>query len=140
MGERQIAVAVRHRACIGGVGKAHFLGEGVAVQPVDQPFAPRGDDGGLRVMHMGVDEARRDEMAAVIGDLCGGMGGFQRICFADGADTACLDQHGAMGDMARGFWPHSKGIRGEGQDLSQNQIGHDAPVQSACANRSTLEA
>ena len=40
MGQRKAEVTFGHVGGIGGVAKAHFLGEGVVVQPVDQPLAP----------------------------------------------------------------------------------------------------
>ena len=76
VGQRQIAIAVGNGCRVIGVGKASFFGEGVAVQPINQTFAPRGDDGGLGVMHMGIDKACRNQMLAVIGDARSGMGGF----------------------------------------------------------------
>ncbi|AEM41623.1 hypothetical protein KVU_1784 [Ketogulonicigenium vulgare WSH-001] len=101
MRQRQIQRAVCHRTGIGGVGKACLLGEGIGVQPVDQPFAPAGDNAGLRVMHMGVDEPGRDQRVAIIGDLRIRVAGAEAIRLIHGSDHAALQQHSAAAAMVR---------------------------------------
>ncbi len=48
------------------IGEGALRREGVVVEPVEQLPAVGGDDVDLRVMHMGVDEARQDQLAAVV--------------------------------------------------------------------------
>jgi hypothetical protein len=56
-------------------GSAGALGrEGVAVQPVQQLGAVAGDDVELRAVHMGVDEARQQQPAALVVALQPGPG------------------------------------------------------------------
>ena len=69
IGKRQIKVTRGNLGSIGRIGKAHFLGKGVGVQPINQPLAPTRDDRGLRVMHMGIDKARTDQRLPVVDDL-----------------------------------------------------------------------
>jgi hypothetical protein len=79
-------------------------------------------------MHMRIDEAGRDQVAAVIGDSRRRMGCFQAVGSTQGQNAALIHQHATMGDMAGGRQTLGEGIAGEGQDLSQDQIGHDAPM------------
>ena len=54
------------------------------------------------------------------------MGGAKGAGLAKGDDAALIDQHGPGLDMAGGIGAVGKGIPGEAQDLSQQQIGHCA--------------
>ena len=60
VGQGQVEIAVGDIGGVGGITKAHFFGKGVGVQPVDKTFAPTSDYGALRIMGMGVDEARQN--------------------------------------------------------------------------------
>ena len=66
VGEYQIEIPRGDFGGIGGVGEAHLFGEGIGVEPVDQPFAPACDHRRLREMRMGVDESCGDQPVAVI--------------------------------------------------------------------------
>ena len=48
------------------IGEGALRREGVVVEPVEQLPAIGGDHVDLRIMHMGIDEARQDQLAAVI--------------------------------------------------------------------------
>ena len=95
MGKGQVQIPPSNLGGVIGVGQAHFLGEGIAVQPVDQPLAPARDARRLWIMGMGVDKARADQRIPVIGDLCVWMGLAQCICRPDCNDMAILDQDAA---------------------------------------------
>ena len=53
----------------GRVGVAQLGGEGVGLQPVQQAGAPAADHVQLRAVHVGVDEARHQQAAAVVHTL-----------------------------------------------------------------------
>ncbi len=104
-GENEVEVAVRDLGRVGGITEAHFLGEGVAVQPVDQPLAPGGDDGGLGVVDMGVDEAGGDEFCAVVVDARLRVAGAKIASLSNGGDVGAVDGDGALGEDAGGGKP-----------------------------------
>src|SRR5690606_40560275 len=85
---------------VGRVGEAALGGEGVFLQPFEQLLAVAGDDVGLRVMDVGVDEAGQDQLAAVIGERRAGRQLRQqlgrRAAFGDVA--VAHDQH-AVGEV-----------------------------------------
>ena len=128
MGQREVEIAVRHFDRIGRIGKADFFGEGIFVQPVDQPFTPRGDDGGLGVVHMGVNKAGRNQRLAVVGEAGHWVSGPQSSSRPDRPDQAALDQHG-FGQAGGG--DIFKRVAGKGQHLPQEQIGHGSPQFTA---------
>ena len=78
---------------IGRIGKAHFFGEGICVQPVDQPLAPAGDDRGLGIVGVGVDKAGQDDPVSVIDEFCPRMGRAQDVARAGGLDHSAGDRH-----------------------------------------------
>ena len=57
---------IGHAARIHGVGKARFVREGVLLQPGQQAVGRRSDHVKLRVVHMQVNEAGRDQLAAQV--------------------------------------------------------------------------
>ena len=61
---------------------------------------------------MRVDKAGRNQRPAVV--VPGGLWvrGLQRGGLAHCGNAASLDQHGAMGEMARGFWPGCERVIG----------------------------
>lgn len=124
MGEGQVEVAARDLGGISGIAEAHLLGEGVGLEPVDQPLAPARDDGGLRIVHMGIDEARRDQRLPVIGHPRAGMGRAQRLGRTHGGDAPVLHQNGAVALVARRGLALKERIGREGQHLSEEQVGH----------------
>ena len=124
MGQHEVEAGVGDGLGMGRVAKARFLGEGVAVEPVDQPLAPGGDDRGLRVMHMRVDEPGRDQAAAVIVHARLGVGGAQGRAVAHRQDAPVFDQHAAMGVVARGLGTLGKRICGKGQGLAEKKVAH----------------
>ena len=63
--------------------------EGVALEPGQQAVGRRADDVGLRVMHMQVDEARRDQPARQMLDLQSGVMPDQIVKGSDRLDDAC---------------------------------------------------
>ena len=62
----------RHAPPVLGVPEAAFLGKGVSVQPVQQLGSKRGQHLHLREMQMRVDEARHDQVRAMVDDRCAG--------------------------------------------------------------------
>ena len=66
MGQKQVEIAPGDLVRIGLIGKFAFLGKSVAVQPIDQTFAPAGDHSCLRIMRMGIDKAGHDERVAMV--------------------------------------------------------------------------
>src|SRR5690606_7562745 len=83
-----------------GVGEAALGGEGVFLQPFEQLLAVAGDDVGLWVMDVGVDEAGQDQLAAVVGDGCArGQLGQQRGRRAAFGDVAVAHDQRAVGEV-----------------------------------------
>ncbi|SEF66113.1 hypothetical protein SAMN05216242_103187 [Thauera chlorobenzoica] len=81
------------------VGEAGFGGEGVFFQPGEQLLAVAGDDVGLGVVDVGVDEAGQDQLAAVVGEQragrqlgqhCGGGAELGDVAVAD--DENAVDE------------------------------------------------
>ena len=101
----QIKVPTRDSCCIVWIGQAHFLGEGIGVEPVDQSFAPTGDDGCLRIVRVGIDETWAKQRIAIIVNCRLGMRGSQRRGCADGSDLARLDEHPAGAVDPHGVFP-----------------------------------
>jgi hypothetical protein len=75
-------------------------------------------------MDMGVDEACRNEGAAMVVDAGCGVAGAQGVGGADIGNQAILDQNRAVGFMAGGGGAVVKGVARKGQHLPQNKIGH----------------
>src|SRR5690606_15952888 len=70
------------------------LGEGIGVQPVQKLRAPAGDHLQLREVDMGVDEARQDQMRAVVDFRQAGTGEFRVVVHSE--DAAIFEQDGAV--------------------------------------------
>jgi len=68
------------------IAKSLFLNEGVGLQPIQQLCPVRGDNLCLRVMHMGVDKTRHDQLAGIVIDRCSigqvshQVGGLANLC------------------------------------------------------------
>jgi hypothetical protein len=77
-------------------------------------------------MHMGIDEAGRNQRLAIIMQPCLRMRRAQGRGLAQGDDPALIDQDRPMGDMPRSALALGKGVAGKGQDLSAQKIGHFA--------------
>ena len=105
MGQRQVQIARGDVARIGGIRKAHLFGEGIGVEPVNQSLAPRGDDRGLRVMHMGIDKPRADQRIGVARHLGLRMVGTQAFAIAHGDNATVFDQDTAFGVDLHGILP-----------------------------------
>ncbi len=100
--EREVEIPRGDFRRIGRVAEARLLGEGVALQPVDQPLAPTRDDRGLGVMDMGIDEAGGDERITVIGDARLRIGAAQVVGLAHRSDAVADDPDiGPPGFVAR---------------------------------------
>jgi len=100
--QRQVKIARSNLGGDSGIGKADFLWEGVHIQPVDQLFAPTGDDRGLRIMHMRIHETRRNQGVAIIGDIGLGMGFSQGFSLVNRRDLAALDPNRQIGQGGEG--------------------------------------
>ena len=122
-GKDKVKVAAGDVVGIGAVGKAHLLGEGVGVQPVDQPLAPTGDDRGLGIVDVGVDEAGRDQVLSVIMHARAGMGRAQGSGLAHGGDAPGVDQNRAVGQMPGGIKAFER-VALIIDHLSQKKISH----------------
>ena len=130
VGGRQVEVSRRDFTRIIRIAKAHFLGEGIAVQPVDQPFAPARDDRGLRVMGMGIDETGHDDLVAVVFHAGFWRGGAQHVQRAERGDLAATDADGLIetGGVGRVL---PKGRAGKGQHLpGENGLCLHDPARS----------
>ena len=78
------------RMCL--VGELPLRDEGVFVQPREQLFAIGADHLHLRIMDVGVDEARADDRVGIMGhhDVFAERGAQRRV-IADGRDRAAVD-------------------------------------------------
>ncbi len=92
---QQVEMGRGHVGGVGRVAEARLRGEGVALQPLDQPLAPGRDDRGLRVVGMGVDEARRDQRVAMRRHRRLGVGRADGLLGPRGEDRAAPDRHRA---------------------------------------------
>ncbi|MCY1374937.1 hypothetical protein D9M69_623120 [compost metagenome] len=70
-----------------GVGELAFGREGVVLEPGQQAGGGRADDVGLRVMHVHVHEARRQDAARQVGGVGAGMA-LRHIGMAAGVEHA----------------------------------------------------
>ena len=103
----QVQIGARGVGGVAGIVKAHLFGEGVCIEPVDQPFAPAGDDTGLGIVDMRIDKPRHDQPVAIIDDPGPGMGGAQILSRSGGSDSTGADQHRAICVVARRvLWRH----------------------------------
>ena len=97
VGDQRVIEGAGDARTMGLVRKALFGRERVVVQPVQQLVRPGGDHLRLREMQMRVDEARQDQVRAVVGDgrplrrLCGHSGEITRS-----GDQPVLDQEPAI--------------------------------------------
>ena len=66
--DQAVQEKARCRVRVGAVGELALFGKREALQPVEQLRAMAGDHIDLRVVHMGIDEARHDQMAAPVFD------------------------------------------------------------------------
>ena len=124
MGNGQIEIAVCDVLRIARVGKAHLFWESVGIQPINQPLAPGCDDGGLWIMHMGVDETCRNQSVTVVCDVGTWICRAQIGGFTHCHDAPHVNQNATMAQMARGSWAYFKWITFKGKNLPQHQIGH----------------
>ena len=116
--EDQVEISVSDFSGICGIAKAHFLGEGVSIQPVDQPLAPAGDDRSLRIVNMGVDESGRDQLLPMVVDPGLRMARAQVRSLTHGGNAALVDQDPAFGQDLRRIGLR-KGIAVKADHLSQ---------------------
>ena len=105
MGQRQVQITRGDLIRIGRIRQAHLFGEGIGVEPVDQPLAPRGDDRGLGIMHMGIDKPRTNQRVAVVRHLGLRMRGAQGVSIAYRRDPVVFDQDTAFGVDLHGILP-----------------------------------
>ena len=90
------------RKCL--VGESLLSRIGVAIQPIQQLLALRADDSGLHEMDMRIDKARRDQMAAIIRDLCAGRQfALEFVVRTGGGDLAILDNDKPVALMPESF-------------------------------------
>ena len=113
----KIEIAGGNLVSVGGIGETRLLGEGVVVEPIDQPLSPARDDGGLRIVDMGVNEPGHDQFVAVIRDprLRHVRA---RICCAHPCDLPRLNHHSAMAVVGHGRQPVYKRVAGEAEGLA----------------------
>ena len=76
MGQQRVKETARANGANGRVGIAQLGRKGVSLEPVQQLGAVAGNHLQLRHVHMGVDEARHQQLAAVVVLRPGGVGGF----------------------------------------------------------------
>ncbi len=129
--QHQVEVAPGDRRRVGRIAEAHLLGEGVGVQPVDQPLAPARDDRRLRVVDVAVDEARHHQRFAVIGGGHARMGAVERVAGAQRGDPAVADQHRARRLDPRRAGTLDQRITVKAQRLPEQQPLHADPSRTA---------
>jgi hypothetical protein len=87
-----VAEGIRHAPRMRGIREGLLGHIGVVLEPVEQLPARRRDHAGLRIVHMGVDEARNDQAARIGCDRfrpqlrCELRGGTDRLDHAVAAD------------------------------------------------------
>ena len=86
------------------VGERFLSRIGVAIQPIQQLRTLGSDDSGLHEMDMRIDEARRDQAIAVVGnDGIRRQIRFQRVVAAGGDDLAVVNDDKPVGLMPERF-------------------------------------
>ena len=86
------------RTRVGRIGMARLGREGVALEPVEQLGAVRGDHVELHAVHVGVDQARRQQAAAVV--LARPVGAWRLRTRQHTGDAAVVDQQPVVGAVA----------------------------------------
>ena len=106
---------------MGGVGEFLLLDKGVVVEPVEQLRAVGADHLGLRIMDVGVDEARgHDAAGMIVDDRAARRAGENVARLADRLDQSARDKNGAVVDDRMGRRPACCGIVGERQNAAAN--------------------
>ena len=98
MGQQRIQKIGRAGVRVRRVGMPLLGRKGVGVEPIQQPAAVAGDRVELRAVHMGVDEARQHQAAAVVVPGPTVVGGLAALLGTD--DAATLDQQPVVGAQA----------------------------------------
>ena len=88
--------ALRGAAGVGGVGHLGLLGQRARGEPVEQLQAHRADHRDLRIVHVGVDEAREQEAVAAVEYLGVGVGGGDVGMGPGGEDRSVLERDRAV--------------------------------------------
>ena len=110
------ASAVRNSAATASayavLGQLRLLGQRAPLQPVEQRHAQSGDHPDLRVVHMGVDQARQEQALAKVDHLVLRVGPGHVRVRAAGDDHAVADHDGGVGLDCEGARPDGEGIAG----------------------------
>ena len=126
MAQQRIQEQAGDRAPMLRIGEGALRREGVVVEPVQQLPAVGGDDVDLRVMHVGVDEARQDQLAAVVVQRVPRGARFQDVRrVAKRGDAAIDDLQAAVVEiLPRGWVRLSAGVAQEMQDGAAEEGRH----------------
>ena len=73
--KREVKIQPRNFGGVVRIVETQLFRKGIAVQPVDEPFSPAGNNRCLRKMDVRVDEPGGDQRIAVIRDRRFGMSG-----------------------------------------------------------------
>jgi hypothetical protein len=104
--------------------------EGVGVEPVEQLRAVAGDNVELRAVHMGIDQPRRDQPAAVVVALPAAAG----VSGAAAGDAAVFDQQPVIGVEAH-LRRSDAAEAGVGSDVEQIAAQGELHRTHACTSR-----
>ena len=99
-----------------GVRELALLGQGALIEPVQQRHPEAADGPDLRVVHVGVDHAGKEDAVAQVDDL--GV----RVAFRDRAEGAAIDDHARLdrdaGVVVRAQLTPAEGVVGRVQDAA----------------------
>mmetsp|Transcript_23745 Transcript_23745/g.42565 ORF Transcript_23745/g.42565 Transcript_23745/m.42565 type:complete len:294 (-) Transcript_23745:56-937(-) len=96
IGQYKIEVSPRYFSRIAWIAKPRLFGKRIGVQPVNEPFAPRRDHRGLRIVSMGINESGQDQFVAVPMLRRRRRLAAQRIGWPHRCDELPFDQHAVI--------------------------------------------
>ena len=115
------------------VGEPSLDGERVALEPFEELLAVRGDDIGLRVVNVRVDEPRHDQLAGVVDDLCAlRQPGQQRVRRAGSGDLAVVQHQQAVVEILVGALPELVRVADEVEEGAAERL---VPRRARCRYR-----
>ena len=116
-----------------GVGEAPLDRERIALEPFEELLAVGGDDVGLRIVDVRVDEARHDQLAGIVGELHAlRQPGQQRVRRAGSGDLAVVQHQQAVVEILVGALPELVRVADEVEEGAAERL---VPRRARCRYR-----